>query len=33
MPIDLKTHIQMQSKIIDNKLSRLQNNIEKEEDL
>ena len=29
MPINLKTHIQMQSRIIDNKLPRLQDNIEK----
>ena len=28
MPINLKTHIQMQSRIIDNKLPRLQDNIE-----
>ena len=33
MLINLKTHIQMQSKIIDNKLPRLQDNIEKEVDL
>ncbi len=33
MPINLKTHIQMQSRIIDNKLPRLQDNIEKEVDL
>ena len=30
MPINLKTHIQMQSRIIDNKLPRLQDNIEEE---
>ena len=33
MLINLKTHIQMQSRIIDNKLPRLQDNIEKEVDL
>ena len=33
MPINLKTHIQMQSRIIDNKLPRLQDNIEEEADL
>ena len=33
MPINLKAHIQMQSKIIDNKLPRLQDNIEEEVDL
>ena len=27
MPINLKTHIQMQSRIIDNKLPRLQDNM------
>ena len=29
MPINLKTHIQMQSRLIDYKLPRLQDNIEK----
>lgn len=33
MPINLKTHIQTQSRIIDNKLPRLQDNIEEEVDL
>lgn len=33
MPINLKTHIQAQSRIIDNKLPRLQDNIEEEVDL
>ena len=33
MPINLKTHIQMQSRIIDNKLPRLQDNIKEEVDL
>ena len=33
MPINLKKNIQMESRIIDNKLPRLQDNIEEEVDL